>query len=116
MMRMQETRIDSLFYALSDRSRRQMISQLSREGRQTVTRLGRPLGLTKQAVSKHLFVLEEAGFVTKKKEGREQLCTLNPAALEAIRQVVAQYEAFWGRQLDGLEKHIEQLNAKGKKP
>ena len=113
---MQEAQIDSLFYALSDRSRRHMISQLSREGRQTVTQLGRPLGLTKQAVSKHLFVLEEAGFVTKKKEGREQLCTLKPEALDAIKQVVAQYEEFWDRQLDGLEKHINAITAKGKKP
>jgi DNA-binding transcriptional ArsR family regulator len=107
MQRQNEERIDQLFYALSDQSRRKMLLRLTKTS-QTVTELGEPFGMTKQAISKHLKVLEIAGLITKEKDGRIQRCLFNPKALEAVQKVVQQYRDFWEFQLGALEDYIEQ--------
>jgi DNA-binding transcriptional ArsR family regulator len=106
MKRTTEDSIDQLFYALSDQNRRKMLLRLSKESL-TATELEAPLGITKQAVSKHLKVLEEAGLVSKKKDGRLQHCHFNPHALDPIQIVIQQYKEYWGHQLNALEDYIE---------
>jgi len=106
MKRLTEESIDQLFYALSDQNRRKMLLRLAKESL-TATELEVPLGITKQAVSKHLKVLEEAGLISKKKDGRLQHCYFKPEALEPVQMVVQQYQEFWTGQLDALEDFIE---------
>lgn len=113
MQRLSEESIDQLFHALSDQNRRKMLLRLAQESL-TATDLEQPLGITKQAVSKHLKVLEDAGLISKKKDGRIQICTFNPHALEPIQMVVQQYREFWSHQLNALEDFIEKAKQKNK--
>lgn len=106
-----EEQIDRLFYALSDQSRRQMLLRLTKEPL-SVTELGEPLGMTKQGVSKHLKVLEDAGLIVKEKDGRIQRCQFNPQALEAVQRVVHAYREFWDQQLNVLDDYIEKAKTK----
>jgi DNA-binding transcriptional ArsR family regulator len=115
MKKIDEKSIDQIFFALSDQSRRSMLLRLSK-GPLNITELGEPFGMTKQAVSKHLKVLESAGLITKEKDGRIQRCLYNPTALETAQVVVEQYREFWGQQLNSLDEYIENLNQqKGRK-
>lgn len=111
MQRHSEEQIDRLFYALSDRSRRQMLLRLTKESL-NVSQLGEPFGMTKQAVSKHLKVLENAGLITKEKDGRVQRCQFNPQALDAVQKVVQKYREFWDQQLNVLDEYIEKAKTK----
>ena len=83
-----------------------MLLRLTQESL-NVSELGEPLGMTKQAVSKHLKVLEAVGLITKEKDGRIQRCQFNPRALEAVQKVVQQYREFWDQQLNVLDEYIE---------
>ena len=107
-----EEQLDRLFFALSDQSRRSMLRQLS-EGDANVSELGYPLGQSKQLVSKHLKVLENAGLITKQKDGRIQRCHFNPQALAQVQKVIEQYKVFWNKQFSALEDYIEQTKFKG---
>lgn len=111
--RFTEDQIDQLFLALSDQNRRQMLLRLTKEAL-NVTELGEPLGMTKQGVSKHLKVLEDAGLITKEKDGRIQRCQFNPQAFEAVQKVVQAYRQYWDQQLNALDQYIEKAKTKDK--
>ena len=100
--------LDNLFAALSDRSRRRMLMDLTR-GEKSVQELGEPLGLSKQLVSKHLMVLSRAGLITKHKDGRVQRCQFNPKTFSKIQAAIKEYERFWNERFDALESYIEDL-------
>lgn len=103
-----EERIDRLFYALSDRTRRKMLMMLTKSSK-NVSELGEPFDATKQSVSKHLKVLEDAGLISKEKDGRIQHCKFNPDAMDAVQKIVEQYRDFWGRQMDALDDYINSV-------
>jgi len=75
--------LDRAFAALGDPVRRAMIARLSR-GEATVNELAEPFPITKQAVSRHIQVLEAAGLITRSRDGQRRPCRLDPAALEAL--------------------------------
>jgi DNA-binding transcriptional ArsR family regulator len=104
-----EEKLDRLFCALGDRTRRKMLMMLTKNSL-NVSELGEPFKATKQSISKHLKVLEEAGLVSKRKDGRIQHCNFNPSALEEVENVVGQYREFWGKQLDALDEYINSVN------
>ena len=104
--------LDQLFLALSDRKRRAMLEML-KERELTVNELGSPFGMSKQATSKHLAVLEKAGFIHKEKDGRVRRCVLNPEPLKDLSQFVEQYQKFWEDQFDALEEYINENLNKG---
>lgn len=111
---LKEDRIDQLFYALSDRTRRQMLKQLT-GGTLNVSELGEPFGISKQAISKHLQVLETAELISKERDGRIQRCSINPEMLEMVENIVAEYRIFWDQQLTALDEYIESTKKKGPK-
>ncbi|HEV2670587.1 MAG TPA: helix-turn-helix transcriptional regulator [Gemmatimonadales bacterium] len=76
--------IDKVFKALADPSRRRLLDRLHRENGQTLGALCGQMGMTRQAVTQHLAVLEAANLVVTVKEGREKLHYLNPVPLHAI--------------------------------
>ena len=78
-----EERLDKSFMALADPVRRALIARLSR-GPATVNELAEPFEITKQAVSRHISVLEGAGLITRTRDGQRRPCHLDPAALEAL--------------------------------
>jgi len=98
--------LDKTFGALSDPTRRAILSRLAR-GTATVTEVAEPFDISLPAVSKHLKVLERAGLLARKKEGRIYHLSLNPSPLSQAADWIQVYERFWEGQLDVLANFIE---------
>lgn len=105
MVNYSDDKLDLIFHALADRTRRGILRQVSL-GPCTVTELATPYAMSLPAISKHLKILERAGLVNKSKEGRIYRCTLDAAPLETIAEYLAYYKRFWGAQIDGLEAFL----------
>jgi DNA-binding transcriptional ArsR family regulator len=95
--------LDVVFHALSSAPRRTMLNALA-GGERSVGELAEPFAISLAAVSKHLFVLEDAGLVERRVEGRSTICRLRAAPLADVREWVAFYEGFWNSRLDRLEQ------------
>ena len=78
--------MDDVFKALADPSRRRLLDALFEEGGQSLMALGALLPMTRFGVMKHLRVLEEAGLVTARREGREKLHWLNPGPIALVHE------------------------------
>ena len=98
--------LDLLFSALSDPIRRAILARLA-EGEATVGDLARPFSVSLPAISKHLRVLERAGLLERRIEGRVHRCRLQPRPLKDAVDWLAEYRQFWERQLDALEAYLE---------
>ena len=98
----------SIFKAIGDPTRRQIIHLLLFAGQAlTINQLVENFPASRQGVSKHLKVLEGAGFVEIKTEGRQRLCFANPEPLKDVYKWVASYEKFWSNKLDDLEDFLK---------
>jgi DNA-binding transcriptional ArsR family regulator len=105
--------MDAVFKALADRSRRKLLDQLHNSNGQTLTELCGQLDMTRQAVTKHLGLLEEANLVATVWRGREKLHYLNPVPLHEIyERWIGKYERHRLQALSDLKKGLEQ-NKKG---
>jgi DNA-binding transcriptional ArsR family regulator len=101
--------MDAVFKALADPGRRQLLDQLHRKNGQTLTELCRQLDMTRQAVSKHLAVLERANLVASVRRGREKLHYLNPVPLHEIyERWIGKYERHRLEALSDLKKNLEE--------
>jgi DNA-binding transcriptional ArsR family regulator len=89
-MKVDEDQLDRAFAALADPVRRAMIARLSR-GPATVNELADPFPITKQAVSRHIQVLEAAGLISRSRDGQRRPCHLEPAILEALTSWIDEY-------------------------
>ena len=98
--------LDKTFAALSDPTRRAILSRLA-QGTATVGELAEPFEISLPAISKHLTVLENAGLLVRQKEGRIQHCYLNAEPLKEAAAWITLYEQFWEGQLDALADFIE---------
>jgi DNA-binding transcriptional ArsR family regulator len=85
-----EARLDRAFMALADPVRRAMVARLSR-GPATVNELAEPFAITKQAVSKHIQVLEQTGLVTRTRDAQRRPVHLDAAALERLTAWIDRY-------------------------
>ena len=99
--------MDRVFAALADGTRRSMIRRLAR-GPAAIGELGRPHGISKPAVTKHVKVLERAGLVRREKHGRVHQCTLNPSPLRRAEAWIEHNRTFWERSLRSLAKLVEE--------
>lgn len=95
-------RLDTTFHALADPTRRGMLASLAR-GEKSIGELAQPYAMTLAGASKHIQVLERAGLVTRRRDGRTHRCALNPAPLAEATQWLEQWAGFWNMRLDGLE-------------
>src|SRR5215467_1997991 len=77
---------DAVFHALADASRRLLLDRLHRKNGRTLGELCDGLDMTRQAVAKHLAILEEANLVSSKRQGREKLHFINPVPINAIAE------------------------------
>jgi len=77
---------DAVFRALADASRRQLLDRLHEQNGQTLSELCRELDITRQAVTKHLAILEEANLVATRRRGREKLHFINPVPINEIAE------------------------------
>lgn len=99
--------LDAVFSALADPTRRAIVAQLAR-GPRSVGELAEPFDMSLPAVSKHLDVLERAGLLERRREGRTIACALKPARLKPAADWIGDYERFWNERLDTLERVIKQ--------
>ena len=101
--------MDEVFKSLADASRRKLLDELHKRGGQTLGELCQHLDMTRQAVSKHLVLLEAANLVATLWRGREKLHYLNPVPLHEIyERWIAKYERHPLQALSDLKKGLEQ--------
>lgn len=106
-----DDRLDAVFHALANRTRRQLLADLA-EHPARVNELARPYGMSVNAISKHLFVLEGAGLVERRREGTIQSCVLHADALADADKWIASYRRYWADQLDGFADYVEKRGRK----
>ena len=105
--------LDAVFRALADPSRRKLLDVLHTNNGQTLSELCEHLDMTRQAVTKHLLLLEEANLVATVWRGREKLHFLNPVPLHEIyERWIAKYERDRLQALSDLKKGLEQTKNK----
>jgi len=97
-----------LFHALSDPTRRAILSRLAATPAR-VTDLAEPTGLRLPTVMRHLSVLEEAGLIATSKQGRTRTCAIVPEALEPARTWLDEQRALWEARLDRLDDYVMKL-------
>ncbi len=101
-----DDRLDLVFHALADRTRRAQLAQLTK-GSDRISDLAAPFDMTLAAASKHVRVLEAAGLVSRSVDGRVHLCSLQAEPLREIERWIKQYQPFWTDALDALADFAE---------
>ena len=101
--------MDAVFRALADASRRELLDRLRADNGQTLGQLCARLDMTRQAVSKHLAILEEANLVATIKRGREKLHYLNPVPIHEIgERWIGKFERGRLQALSDIKRALEQ--------
>jgi len=103
MVELQTPEMNSVFHALGDATRRQMLRDLA-SGERTVSELAKPFAMSLAAASKHIRVLEGAGLIHREVRGRMHVCRLDPGPLASAHEWLGFYERFWTSRLDMLEQ------------
>ena len=106
--------LDATFGALADATRLGILAKLG-EGEASVSELAAPYEMSLPAVSKHLRVLETAGLVKRRKDGRVQRCQLIAQPMKNAVDWIEQYRQFWDAQFDSLARYLEQPSNEEKK-
>ena len=102
----EEDRLDEIFHALANRTRRALLRSLA-ECPARVTELAKPHGMSVNAISKHLFVLEEAGLIRRARSGHVQSCVLEAAPMATADEWIRGYRRFWSTKIDRLAAFVE---------
>jgi DNA-binding transcriptional ArsR family regulator len=111
MVKYRPAQLDRTFAALVDQTRRAILARLEREEQLTVSELATPFAIKLPAVMKHLDVLEDAGLITRSKEGRTVTVRLRPEPMRDALDWLSRYERFWSRTLDRLAEYAEREEA-----
>jgi len=110
---------DELWSAIGDPSRRRVLDLLVTNGQVSASWLAGRVPFSRQAVSKHLAVLEQAGLITRHKEGREVLYRVEAARLDQATRTMAELAAQWDRRLTAIKRLAEaaqrEANKQGRK-
>ena len=107
MVELSSARLDRVFQALSDATRRDMLRRLA-GAEHTVSELAEPFHMSLAAASKHIRTLEDAGLIHRTVEGRIHRCRIEPGPLMGIGRWLRRYERFWNNQLDDLERALKE--------
>jgi DNA-binding transcriptional ArsR family regulator len=107
---LENERLDAVFTALGDRTRRDIVARLS-VGEATVKELAEPYAMSMQAVSQHLGVLERSGLISRGRHRQTRPCRLEPAALEAALSWIEESRRAWAERMDRLEARLADLQA-----
>ena len=97
-----------LFAALGDETRLSLVARLCQESRQSISQLAKGTKLTRQAVTKHLQVLERAGLVRSVRKGRETLFEFDATPIETMTQYLDLVSVQWDKKLTDLKNFLEQ--------
>jgi DNA-binding transcriptional ArsR family regulator len=101
-----------VFSALADPTRRTVLEEIATRGSATATELAVPLGITRQAVAKHLGVLAEAGLVDGRRAGRETRYTPTPAPMGEAISWMTEIGGRWDERLAALERQVARRRAR----
>lgn len=96
-----------VFAALGHEARLRIVARLCTDGPTSITHLTTGSGVSRQAVTKHLRILEDAGLVRDRREGRESSWELQPDRLDAARRSLDQISQQWGAALERLSAFVE---------
>ena len=102
-------KVESVFEIIAEPNRRAILSLLI-ASQQSVGDIERQLRLPQPAVSKHLRVLREAGFVESTVDAQRRLYRLRPEPLQEVDAWLAPFRRFWSGHLDALERHLERMD------
>ncbi len=105
------SKLSRTFLALADPTRRAIILRLT-QGECTVSQLAEPFEISLPAVSKHLKILENAGLLSRRKEGRTLHCRLEAAPMKEAADWLSHYRAFWEERFDSLENFLNESEQK----
>jgi len=106
MVNCSEEQRSRIFQALSDSTRREMLSRIAKANL-TVAEIGEPFAMSAPAISKHLRVLENAFLITRVKDGKMRRFKLNTDPLEEAKNVISELAAYWNRRLDTLDEYLK---------
>ena len=109
-MTIEPTAAEEVFAALADPTRRRVLELLAGRGTATATELAEDLPVSRQAVVKHLAVLERSALVAGRRDGRERRYEVRPEALTATAQWMNQVAARWAARLSAIKQLAEQLD------
>lgn len=101
--------MDKVFYALSNRTRRNILLQLTKQDL-TVNEIAEKYDMTLQGVSKHIHVLVSSGLVTQTKKGRTKYCKFNREHFTTISELLDRYTDFWNKRIEALDEYFEKKN------
>lgn len=107
--------LDLLFGALADPTRRAILARLA-SGPAPVKVLAEPFALSGPAITKHLKVLEQAGLISRSRDGQLRPCRLEPRALAPAADWIESYRAMWDEQLDRLGEYLRTVTATASNP
>lgn len=102
-------RLDAVFAALADPTRRAIIERLSRSEAR-VTEVAEPFQMSLNAVSKHIRVLEASGVVQRHRKGRDHILSINVRSLDEIDGWIEGMRHYWAGRLDAMERLLDELN------
>jgi DNA-binding transcriptional ArsR family regulator len=102
-------RVDSVFDIIAEPNRRAILSLLV-SSQQSVGDIERQLRMPQPAVSKHLRVLREAGFVESTVDAQRRLYRLKPEPLQEVDDWLAPFRRFWSAHVDALERHLDRMD------
>ena len=111
MVELNTPKLDAVFHALGDPTRRRMLAQLA-EGERTVGQLAEPFSISLAAASKHVKALENAGLIRREIRGRTHVCRLEPGPLAGAHGWLAFYERFWTDRLNLLDRLLREEDAR----
>lgn len=107
MIEQDEDRADAFFHALSDRTRRDILRRVL-AGEHSVTTLAASYEMSFAAVQKHVAVLERAGLLTKRRQGREQLASGDVDAVRSVASMLAELEDVWRGRIARIDTLIKE--------
>ena len=108
--RITPARLDAVFAALADPTRRAIIARLA-SGEATVNELGQPFAMSQPAISKHLKVLERAGLISRTRDAQRRPRRLEPRPLAEVTAYLERYRKFWEASFQHLDVLLEELKA-----
>ena len=106
MVNCTQQQLDRAFGALAHPIRRGILARLA-TGEATVSELAKPFKVSAPAISKHMRILEDAGLLSRRKQGREHRCRLEAKRMQEAERWLELHRTFWNERLDALERYLK---------
>lgn len=113
MVKYYKDELSHVFFALADRNRREILELVARKPRKA-SDLAKRFDMSFPAVSKHIRILEESGFVRRTVKGREHHIAAEKKSVDKAQKWIEEYRKFWEESLDRLEEYLKRTHTKEK--